>query len=703
MIIAALLGALTFGACVDTEESSSVKAIRDAKAEQLKSLATLNNAKAQAEATIAAAEAQIAAAQAQLIAAQAAAINAQTEAEKIKNQLAAAQAEAEIAALQAQLELDLLDYQQQLLQAKLDFNKAMQQLTADEKANLEGIYTAYNTALENIATTKTAIADANAEIAKVEAAIAKLDADKNWEDVVKAAQKKVTDAQKAVTDTEAKLNAKKSAYANIEAMGGINYAVLAAQIEDATEAKDAAIKAYAYALKNVDTKSAAALKNYNAINSHPYYTLLYNARTVSRYIGPAEISSGSINANGSITIGTTNSIVDDESNQIGWGYKKAGLNNNGQYVANGDDVVLYGVEAKDYIQDEYGNDCEEYYVSYYAPNTDGINGLFDENEKIISTSSWAKDLEVAELKLAAWEKATEYDELVDIYEAYLEDVKEIKAEIAEKEAQIAANNYLISIYEDTGYDGNDEEYEDEIEDLEEENDELEEDLDDLNDELDDLEDELEDDLDGMYAENENEVKDAIDEYKGLVADVEAAQEAYDDVLAWEAVKAAFWAQALEAYAEVQTLVANDVVLAQAVHDAHVACDEAYDAKVEAEEYLSDLEDIWSDLANAPADSVEDMMNAELQALAAEISTLEATLKTNKKTLEDAQKAADKLAAMTEEEIAESKEKYLADAIEAYEADIEALEAEIVLLEQDLKVYELELAGLTAALNDALAE
>jgi hypothetical protein len=59
--------------------------------------------------------------------------------------------------------------------------------------------------------------------------------------------------------------------------------------------------------------------------------------------------------------------------------------------------------------------------------------------------------------------------------------------------------------------------------------------------------------------------------------------------------------------------------------------------------------------------------------------------------------------MTEEEIAASKDKYLADAIKAYEAEIEALEAEIVLLEQDLNVYEIELAGWTAALNDALAE
>ena len=58
MIIAALLGALTFGACVDTEESSSVTAIRNAKAEQLKSVATLNNAKAQAEAKKIAAEAE---------------------------------------------------------------------------------------------------------------------------------------------------------------------------------------------------------------------------------------------------------------------------------------------------------------------------------------------------------------------------------------------------------------------------------------------------------------------------------------------------------------------------------------------------------------------------------------------------------------------------------------------------------------------
>ena len=47
---ALLLGALTLNSCVDDTESPSVTAVRQAKAEQIKSLADLN--KAQAEAAI---------------------------------------------------------------------------------------------------------------------------------------------------------------------------------------------------------------------------------------------------------------------------------------------------------------------------------------------------------------------------------------------------------------------------------------------------------------------------------------------------------------------------------------------------------------------------------------------------------------------------------------------------------------------------
>ena len=41
MMVAVLLGALSLGACVDNDESASVEAVRNAKAEQLKGLAAL--------------------------------------------------------------------------------------------------------------------------------------------------------------------------------------------------------------------------------------------------------------------------------------------------------------------------------------------------------------------------------------------------------------------------------------------------------------------------------------------------------------------------------------------------------------------------------------------------------------------------------------------------------------------------------------
>ena len=42
MMVAVLLGALSLGACVDNNESASVEAVRNAKAEQLMSIANLN-------------------------------------------------------------------------------------------------------------------------------------------------------------------------------------------------------------------------------------------------------------------------------------------------------------------------------------------------------------------------------------------------------------------------------------------------------------------------------------------------------------------------------------------------------------------------------------------------------------------------------------------------------------------------------------
>lgn len=59
MMVAVLLGALSLGACVDNDESASVEAVRNAKAEQLKGAAALANAQAEAETIRANAEAKL--------------------------------------------------------------------------------------------------------------------------------------------------------------------------------------------------------------------------------------------------------------------------------------------------------------------------------------------------------------------------------------------------------------------------------------------------------------------------------------------------------------------------------------------------------------------------------------------------------------------------------------------------------------------
>ena len=77
MMVAVLLGALSLGASVDNDESASVEAVRNAKAEQLKGAAALANAQAEAETIRANAEAK-------LKEAEAAYQDAKTEADKAK-------------------------------------------------------------------------------------------------------------------------------------------------------------------------------------------------------------------------------------------------------------------------------------------------------------------------------------------------------------------------------------------------------------------------------------------------------------------------------------------------------------------------------------------------------------------------------------------------------------------------------------------
>lgn len=204
MMVAVLLGALTLGACVDDNESQSVTDVRNAKAEQLKSIAAMNNAEAQAKVTLANADAALkaaeaaqkkaladkAAAEAKIAELQAkmaeASYDAELAAQLAKAEAAKKEAEYQLAVSQANidrlvvtLKTDLAVLQNQLLQAQLDL-KDKEGVVADAQLKeMKDLANRYATVLSAYALKSQDAINKRADITAYEAEL------KDWE-VLKA-------------------------------------------------------------------------------------------------------------------------------------------------------------------------------------------------------------------------------------------------------------------------------------------------------------------------------------------------------------------------------------------------------------------------------------------------------------------------------------------------------------------------------------
>ena len=169
--------ALLLSSCVTNEESASVTNIRDAKAEQLKSIAALNNAEAAAAKVLAEAEAAYKAAEAELKKAEAAKLAADAENEKV-----VAEAQAELLKAQAALEAaKAAQIEEEIEKAKLEYDA----LKAEYAARI-----------------------AQAEKAKAEAEKAKADAIAAMELAKVTAEKALVDAQKELAQSKKDLQDK---------------------------------------------------------------------------------------------------------------------------------------------------------------------------------------------------------------------------------------------------------------------------------------------------------------------------------------------------------------------------------------------------------------------------------------------------------------------------------------------------------------
>lgn len=171
LLAAVLVGALSLGSCVDDNESASVTAVRNAKAEQLKGIAAHENALAAATELLAQQEAAVLAAEAAYKQAQTDLQNAQTEEARARAAYQVAYYQSLIQKLAIQTEADILNAKIALLQAQADYEAAL--INADEatRTNLASLYAAYKSASEALLEAKQAIAKDQVTLAGLQAGL----------------------------------------------------------------------------------------------------------------------------------------------------------------------------------------------------------------------------------------------------------------------------------------------------------------------------------------------------------------------------------------------------------------------------------------------------------------------------------------------------------------------------------------------------
>lgn len=220
--------------CVESVESPSVEAIRNAKAEQLKALAAYYNAEAQAKLIIAQAEAAYKAAQAAY---------EQALADQVNNDIEQAKAKFayEIEMLKAKYEAQMLDWKKTALEYE-------NEILAMADAKLDQLYANYSNYVRELNTANENLLNAKISLAQVEAEVI---------DVTEAANKEIEDNTAAIKEYEAQLailtdNAysqmdKDSLYAEylkaVAAYNEADYNYQMTEVKAYTEAKEAAEEA----------------------------------------------------------------------------------------------------------------------------------------------------------------------------------------------------------------------------------------------------------------------------------------------------------------------------------------------------------------------------------------------------------------------------------------------------------------------------
>ena len=177
-----LICAMGFGmiSCVESEESQSVRDIRDAKAEQLKAYAEYYKAQAQAEIIAAEAQAAYDLAYAEYWKAFAEEKHEDAEDQKIKNEEARAKYQMSLEALKLEYEYKVLEWKNSIAAKEKELLASLNNLTDAAAARISSLYNQYsdavealNTANKNLIIQKVTLAELEAGIVSIKEAVEK--------------------------------------------------------------------------------------------------------------------------------------------------------------------------------------------------------------------------------------------------------------------------------------------------------------------------------------------------------------------------------------------------------------------------------------------------------------------------------------------------------------------------------------------------
>ncbi len=468
MMLAALFGAMTLGACVDNEESQSVTDIRDAKTEELKSLAALNNAQAEAAKIAANAEAAYQQALAEQVKAQTALLEVEAQLAAVKVELKGAELEAKLAELEAlkaeynqriteaqaaiakaeaQLEIDLAKSEYDLLVAQKDVLDATQDLEAAQKINYMSLYNEYSMAISNLNSAKSMLVRTQKDYTAVENNIL---ADEE------AALETIESYKEAIAETEesiAQLQTRVDAFAE--------YVTLT---DEELEAKIAEKEAEYFPLYTNYMLARQAYHDYcetNPAPSFPEEVDLYR-RNINNWYA-ALVNGGNRGAWGwSYDVGLDALVLNEETQAIGYYLPSADPYYQDFYpVFEKDDQLGWAPYAYEYVDVECTFEgCEDVETTSYIKYTPN-KGAWKVNEENFNAylkmwgqkleGNWAKknmdyyqaELDKIEKRANSTEKASEgeftlYNNAVEAY---------VKAKEAKDAAQKKSNEALNAYYD----------------------------------------------------------------------------------------------------------------------------------------------------------------------------------------------------------------------------------------------------------------